>query len=554
MSEEYNAEKYIKLRDAFDSVDKKISNYATRNLPADTEKRNERISQYKAELVSSYNDFAEYADQIYANVPEKSKTTLNESIASRKLKVLKCLGILGLALDLPNKFQLIEIENIVDKESFGIEQDNSEIFVNTSKKQTLVENPTEQNVDFGENSATFPQTDPIVENSNTQNSGVPVAITPANSRRNSIDSVSGNFNTQNSGVPVEITPANSRSSSIVSISGGLNTLNQDASIDPTIDNSALVNSTEVAHQNPNEMSTLSLSDILNGIPDFSSKSHDEIKQFIAKADMIHSLAAAQEQTVLMVIRAKLATANKLGNISTANWTVIKNTIREKYKASMSFETAQERLLSIKQGTKESLDDYANRIKHLLDALNSASSSSNPEVLEANRSMNEGLAVRKFKQNIFDEKIRIMALSTDHSSLSEAIAHASEKKEQLFSSNIARETHKAENKSEHSNKNSNNNKNTKNFDNNKKRDRCAHCKKSNHTTDNCFFKPKQESASNTKTENRAERYQNKPRGKNANVAVADGENIEETVNGMPLNQASIQPQQPIQLQPYHYLNC
>lgn len=42
-------------------------------------------------------------------------------------------------------------------------------------------------------------------------------------------------------------------------------------------------------------------------------------------------------------------------------------------------------------------------------------------------MNESLAIRKFKQNIHDREIRIMALTTEHTSLAEAIAHATEKK-------------------------------------------------------------------------------------------------------------------------------
>lgn len=77
-------------------------------------------------------------------------------------------------------------------------------------------------------------------------------------------------------------------------------------------------------------------------------------------------------------------------------------------------------------------------------------------------MNESLAIRKFKQNIHDREIRIMALTTEHTSLAEAIAHATEKKEQFQSSNLSKEESKPdsiENKSEKkSNGNGNGNKN------------------------------------------------------------------------------------------------
>lgn len=105
-------------------------------------------------------------------------------------------------------------------------------------------------------------------------------------------------------------------------------------------------------------------------------------------------------------------------------------------------------------------------------------------------MNEDLAIRKFKQNIFDEKIRIMALSTEHSSLYNAIAHASEKLEQLKSSNIT-QTEQRQNTANTHGANKNNNKNTQNqavnnaqkanANDKPKYPPCSHCKKSNHST-------------------------------------------------------------------------
>lgn len=57
---------------------------------------------------------------------------------------------------------------------------------------------------------------------------------------------------------------------------------------------------------------LTTSDILNGIPDFNSKTEEEIKLFVSNADLIHTLAATdQRKTVLAVIRAKLVIADRL---------------------------------------------------------------------------------------------------------------------------------------------------------------------------------------------------------------------------------------------------
>lgn len=181
---------------------------------------------------------------------------------------------------------------------------------------------------------------------------------------------------------------------------------------------------------------LSMSDILNGVKDFSAKTQGDIKQFIANADMIMTLAGNDQRLiVLTVIKTRLTAAGKLDDISDLQWTDIKERIKTKYKSDISFETAQERLLSIAQGPKEALDAYASRVKSLLDALNSASADKNAAVQTARAAMNEDLAIRKFKQNIYDERIRIMALSMEHSSLYNAVTHATQKLEQLNSFNI-----------------------------------------------------------------------------------------------------------------------
>lgn len=256
---------------------------------------------------------------------------------------------------------------------------------------------------------------------------------------------------------------------------------------------------------------LKLSDILNGIPDFSAESQDTIKTFIAKTDMIHTLAHNQEEIVLTVIRAKLSTANKLGDISTLKWNKIKSCLREKYRTTISFETAQERLLSISQGQTESLESYSNRVINLLDTLNLTTMNDNLEIQAANRGMNECLAIRKYKQNIADERIRIMTLAAKHETLAEAIQHANLKLEQLNASNFENEFEKKETESDTDDQDGDEDEETSGETSNdeessdtgnimNKNDEpetpkieddkpCTYCKKTNHQSRQCFFRPK-----------------------------------------------------------------
>lgn len=521
MTEPHNEEKYKQLKKAFDDIAKTIFNYETRSLPTDPDEKIRRIEQYKEELVTTYNNLVSYASSVYDSVDVKSKNILKEAIAKRKLKILRALLVLGLTTDLPERFENIDLNNLVDKDALAHGTDNSQIFVNLPK-----------NTESGS-----------TNNAKQANTSQSVESTPASSRKSSLESENLTEN---------------RNKESPTLTSDLNRSRESIDFEPQQANEG-GSDLPTDEGNTTSKMTLPLTDILNGIPDFSCKTHDEIKHFIAKADLIHDLAKDQNATVLSVIRTKLCTASKLGNISASTWSEIKKAISEKYRVSMSFETAQERLLSIKQGQKESLDDYANRVKVLLDALNSASSNTNADVQAANHVNNESLAVRKFKQNIFDEKIRLMALSSEHTSLTEAIAHAAEKREQLQSSNVSRDLSKNESKNGQNNKNGNGNGNTNNSGSNRKsnggkREPCAHCKKTNHETGRCFFRPRGESASssNGKGDMKAEKFTNRARS-NKNMNVAMGTEEEEDECDAPPNLVSAQSQS-VQLQPYRYLNC
>lgn len=114
-------------------------------------------------------------------------------------------------------------------------------------------------------------------------------------------------------------------------------------------------------------------------------------------------------------------------------------------------------------------------------------------------MNEALAIRKFKQNIYNEKIRLMAMNKDHTNLIDAIAHAAQKAEELGASNIEKELNSNKDHNnvkqqgdakQNGNKNNGSDKNKK--VNPKPFDPCTFCKKTNHTPDRCFHRNKNKS--------------------------------------------------------------
>lgn len=185
-----------------------------------------------------------------------------------------------------------------------------------------------------------------------------------------------------------------------------------------------------------DLMALNISTVLAGIGNFSSKSQEEIKQFIANCDLYYDLAGDDlKPIVLKVIRTRLVSTPKLGNIEQSTWTEIKNRIISAFKPELSFEAAQEKLLQIQQNSNETIDKYGDRIKKLLDAMNTASFNDNVDVQIAQFAANEKLAIRKFKQNLFDQNLRVMSLAISHTSLYDAITFAIEKREELNTSNV-----------------------------------------------------------------------------------------------------------------------
>lgn len=134
-SVEFDQESYENFKKEFENVIKKIKNYKTRPLPEVPEERKTRVNKYVLELVTAYNDFVKFMGKEYPTLTIESKNKVQERIQKYKQDVLSCLTILGLFLDLPIGFCLIDI-NKITKLDLQDKLDNSQIFVRPQIEST----------------------------------------------------------------------------------------------------------------------------------------------------------------------------------------------------------------------------------------------------------------------------------------------------------------------------------------------------------------------------------------------------------------------------------
>lgn len=495
---------YNTLKKELTDALKKIGNYETsRDLPSEPATREERIRTYTREVTGYYNNFLSYINLFYNTFELQSKFRLNEEVEKLKLKARKALNILKLDIELPESLEKFDINTIRELDS-----------INTNTQKTA---------------------------------GASSLLTVQNQENSDLDD---NFDSQQ----------NSGSQENITLVGDSTLQSQQQQIipDPPENRSHLNNNNTQNNNNQNlAMAQLTPGDILTGIPDFDPKSQDNVKKFIAQVDLMHVLAPNSGEIILAIARAKLITANKLSSIDDKTWAQIKTDIQSKYRMQMSYEMAQEKLLSVQQGPKEGHDAYAKKVRELLDALNAATTNDDANIQKSNRDWNENLAVRKFKQNIYDKELRTMAITAEHTTLAEAIAHASTKFEQLQASNVSKgeqdkkNTERKEPEGEKQNKNTHKqsnfkyNKNKNEYQNKSKNNssQCTYCKKLNHQSDQCFFRPGGPGANKS----------NENESKSSNIAAAvaqptgQPEATATTSSTLPMQSNSIN------LQPYHYLN-
>ena len=517
-------EEYDDLKKTLQDTIKKILNYETsRSLPSDKKERESRINEYKIELVENYNKFVSHIASHIDTLKPEVKLAYTDAVKNIKFRILRALTVLSLKTDIPDKLDEIDIDLVVDINAVD-PSDNTQIFVTASSSSSSQKSP----LDSPDLNKTFRET--TVESFSEQNS----------------------LSFNNTDLQDDL-DQNKISSQIE--------LNTDIT---------LVGSTPsdpLAHTNSREAEdeliemSITLSDIFRGINNLTGESQEEIKKFIADAEMMYALCAdAQKPTVLTVIKNRLSSAGKLGDISALTWDAIKERLRNKYRPEMSYETAQERLLSIVQGPKESIDAYAGRVKKLLEVLNTCGDGAEANVRAAQMSMNESLAIRKFKQNIYEETVRKMAINAEHSDLYAAISHATQKLEQLKASNIRPEQKSNDsNVSNKSNANVANNANNANNSNSKGNSKspngsakknnssktfppCTHCERTNHSSERCFFKKKQpnESQGNNGNGNGNNRSTMSAANDFVGPSNASVANAQAATYQMPQNEAELHP--------------
>lgn len=277
------------------------------------------------------------------------------------------------------------------------------------------------------------------------------------------------------------------------------------------------------HQTEEMAGSLSVHSIVRGIDRFESRNREEVESFIANVELFHELSGNSDELKLIVlktVKSRLKAITILGNVQSLTLVQIIARIREKFKLSMTFDAAQEKLLAIQQTSKETIDSYGERVKKLLDIMNTESTDDNVDIQDAKAVMNERLAIRKFKQNLFDTNVRMMALSVTHSDLYEAVSFANEKLEEMRMSNIRQEQPKT-------NANPMNNQQKFNTADKKEKMFCHICKRKNHMTKDCFSKKKNQQNDNNQS--------NKP-NENLNKSF-DGKKFNRAGKGRSMNQAS-----------------
>lgn len=158
-----NAE-YTKLKEKFELIKKKIFNYETRPLPTEEQLREERVTQYKTELVEAYNLLVSFIDTHYPNALPENKTLLNDKVTNCKASVLRALTTLSLETDLPDRFELIDINKIFEAGATTRKEANESASTVFLTQEQLASQTTDERAASGSKQVINPNTEPIEEN------------------------------------------------------------------------------------------------------------------------------------------------------------------------------------------------------------------------------------------------------------------------------------------------------------------------------------------------------------------------------------------------------
>ena len=121
-----------------------------------------------------------------------------------------------------------------------------------------------------------------------------------------------------------------------------------------------------------------------------------------------------------------------------NWEALRTVLKEKFKSIFSYDIARENISEIQQNQRESVEEYSVRARKLLEDLNKANSGFTDQAeIRVVKSLNEKLAITKFKQNIFNDDLRILVQARKDGTLEEAITHALEQDMGLKQTNLVK---------------------------------------------------------------------------------------------------------------------
>lgn len=116
----------------------------------------------------------------------------------------------------------------------------------------------------------------------------------------------------------------------------------------------------------------------------------------ANVELYDDLCGESEELKLIVlktVKSRLKAITILGNVQSMTLEQIITRIREKFKLSMTFDAAQEKLLAIQQTPKESIDLFGERVKKLLDIMNTERTDTNVAIQDAKSKMNEKIQTK-----------------------------------------------------------------------------------------------------------------------------------------------------------------
>lgn len=164
---------------------------------------------------------------------------------------------------------------------------------------------------------------------------------------------------------------------------------------------------------------------LNSIPKFSGESYSQLKEFIGIIESLYiSCINENEQQELyeqMVLQLRGESRNTIMGLENPDWGTIKGKLLKDFGYLANKEILTTQLENVRQYKDESLNTYAERVRHLLRDKNATYSYMTEEQkMEHNR-----LARRSFSRGLSDNKLRNRLLMRGASSLEDAIAYAIE---------------------------------------------------------------------------------------------------------------------------------